>query len=445
MKTTSSSTHSGSIKKNAIAFLGALLFISCIIISCRKNEEGNIVIDIKGPMSGQQFNPGDTFPVIAAITSNRPLVSATVQLLNSNYIPVATAVNLPLSNTHENLQLNYVADNLFLATGNYILIVTASDDHEETNAFVTVHATELPKERKAIYLLSASGSLGFDVATIDSTHAIHAAFNVNGDYGGSAIYSMQHRLFTIGKKFGNFNAYNLTSNALSFSHPPATPGVPYFQRIFLKNDLVYVSYYDGNIKGYDYSYTQRYGVRQPVSFIPDMIFKNDRYFFAELFYPSAHQTKIGVFDRNMGAEKQEAILDIKIVGMFTIDDTHLLLFGNDSTTGIGKIKIFNITGNGTNEIHTMPSGMMNNVIQYDDTHFLVSYSNGIYMYDYNLNGLTPYVTGLPVYSLTYDDVNDELFACSGNQIHVYNAATASEKYFVVNADSVLDVRLLFNK
>lgn len=313
------------------------------------------------------------------------------------------------------------------------------------NEFIPVQIDDSPKVRLETYLLSSSNQFSFNVSKADSMHVPVLLIHATGDYSASAIYSSGHTLFTIANTTGSFNGFDLTNNALLFSKPSGFSTVPAFQNLFLADDIVYVSYYNGNIKGYDKTGSQKYEVLQSGYFIPDVLFKNEQYFFSEIYYSTLHENKLGVYYHVSGATKQECVLDMDIKNMFTLDDNHLLLFGNDTISEKGKIEIYNETGNGTILLHTIPTGLLKNVVQVDRTHYFVSHSGGIYLYSFSLNGLTPFVTGLPVYSLTYDDVDQELFACCGNVVRVYNSSTGVFQYNINTVDSVMDVRLLYNK
>ncbi len=427
--------------------LAAFVFlIQVLFSSCKKNEDfGSPIVTILKPSSGASFAVGDTFPIQIHISDSKQITAVGIRLLNSNYIPAGHGVSSTFSGNNTVINAQYVIDNVNLVSGNYYIAVTASNGHHETNAYTLIHINELQKVRKAIYLISSANNFSCQVLKIDSLHQPSISISIPGDYAASAIYSLGNTLFTIGKLTGNFNGYDLTSNALLFSKQSAASSIPTFMNLFLENDVVYVSWYNGNIKGYNKTGTQKYEVQQSGYFIPDAILKNDQYFFGELYYPTVHETRIGSFYLVSGAAKQERVIDMDLKNMFTLDNGHLLLFGNDTVSGQGKIEIYNETGNGIIQLHTVPTGLLNNVVQVDNTHYFVAHSGGIYLYNYTLNGLTPFVTGFPVYSLTYDDLDQEIFACSGNTVHVYNSSTASFQYNIANTDSVKDVRLLFSK
>ncbi len=388
---------------------------------------------------------GDTIAVSANISDDKEITSITVRLLNSSYISVGNDYTIPVSTANYSLNIQFIIDNLNLSSGSYLVAVIASDGHSETNAFVTIYLNELQKERKGIYVMSASNSLSFNVSKLDSSNNLIQVINVTGDYSGSAIYSRNHELFTTGKIGGSFNSFNLNDNSLLWSKPPGSFPLPTFQSLFLRDDLIYVSYYDGNIKAYDKNGSIKYTVQQQGFFRPDVIYKNDQYLFSEIYYPGTGLNKIASFYLVTGIENQEHAIDIDLKNIYTLDQNRLLLFGNDLLSGQGKIETYTISGNGTSMLHLIPTGNLNRVVQIDNNHYFISHSDGIYLYDYTLNSLTPFVSGFHAYSLEYEDLYQELFACSGNQVHVYNSATGSFEYDVASADSVMDVQILYNK
>lgn len=432
--------------KNASCFFSILVVTwVAFFFGCKKEDKTAPVVQISRPASGTNFNAGDTAFVEASISDETQLSSVSVRLVNSSYIAVGSDVSVAVSGNQLSINVQYVIENLNLPTGNYLFDVIASDGVNETNAYVTIHINELPRVRKGIFLMSGANRFSHHISNVDSFHIPHALINVSGDYKASAIHSFNHELFIIGDTIGDFNAFDLNTNLSLWSYPSLSVSIPTFRNLFFTDDLVYVSYFDGNIRAYDKNGSQKYAIQQTGNFIPNVVFKNNYYFFAEIYYPTLHQNKIGVFYLTSGVERQERNLDINLKNMYTLDAGHLLLFGNDTAAGQGKIELYNVTGNGTTLLHTIPSGTLFQVKQVNSSNYLISHSSGIYRYDYSLNSLTPFITGLPVYAMEYDDVNGEIFSASGNLVNVYNSTTGSLNYTITNPDSVMDVKIWYNK
>jgi hypothetical protein len=85
------------------------------------------------------------------------------------------------------------------------------------------------------------------------------------------------------------------------------------------------------------------------------------------------------------------------------------------------------------------------VKQVDNLHYFIAHGDGIYFYDYSSNSLTPFISGLAVHSIEYDDLQQEVFACSGHSLNVYNASNGAFEYTVASPDSVMDARILYNR
>ena len=433
------------MKKNiSILSLAAIIMIA-LLSQCKKEDTTGPVVKITSPNSGQSYHVGDTVFVIASISDETQITSVTVRLVNSNYISVGRDYSAPVPSNNSVINLHYVIDNLDLLTGNYYIAVIASDGHNDTKEFAPIHIIEIPKVRKGIFVLTAVDSSSFKISSVDSFHIAHNVINVNGDYVASAIYSSNNELFTVGSTTGALNAFDLNDNSFLWTHPSTSTLIPTYRNLFLSDDLVYVSFYDGNIRAYDKSGAPKYMIQQQGFFIPGVILKTDQYVFSELYYTSSHQNKIGAFYLVTGTERQETLIDVNLKNIYSLDNYHLLLFGNDIVTGQGKIEIYDITGNGTTQVHTIPTGNLQRVVQLDNYRYLISHSGGIYLYDYSLNSLTPYVSGLPVYAIEYDDLNQEVFAASGNQVHVYDFNSVAEKYIILTGDSAIDVRVLYTR
>jgi len=430
---------------NKASYFLLLIIIDIILFSSCKKDNSPPVININSPLQDQYFSVGDTIHVVATVFDDEEIKSVTIRLLNSNYNNVGHDEPITVSGNHRLINTQYVIDNQYLFSGNYFLTIVASDGQQVTNSYITIHIEEIPKIRKGIYLLSAPNNFGFDISKIDSFYQPVPQIHVNGDFASSAINSLHHQLYTAGSVTGDFNAFDLNNNTTAWSLPSTSFPVPTFKNLFYKDNRIYVSYYDGHVKGYDYLGSTKFEIEQQGFFIPDIMYHDDQYFFTEIYYPSSHLNKIGVYFLVTGSPRQESLLDIDLRNMYSLDANRLLLFGNDTSAGQGKIELYNINGNGSTTIHTIPTGVLYQVVQVSNDEYLIGHSNGIYIYHYSMNSLTPFITGLPVYSIEYDDLNQEIFAASGNQVVVYNSITANQEYTIAPVDSVLAVHVLYNK
>src|SRR6185295_6058594 len=121
----------------------------------------------------------------------------------------------------------------------------------DRNEFQPIVIHEIPKTRKAVFVLTSSDTMHVDVSKLDSANQLSFQFSIAGDYSASAIDSRNNRLNTVGKITGAYNQFDMVSSSTIFSEAPYNTGIPSFTNLALAHELTFVSYYDGRIKAFD--------------------------------------------------------------------------------------------------------------------------------------------------------------------------------------------------
>ncbi|CAN5674061.1 hypothetical protein BH11BAC1_BH11BAC1_27580 [soil metagenome] len=412
-------------------------------ISCKKKENAEPQIIIISPTSGSYYIPGDTIKIEADISDNDVLETVTLKLLNAAYIPVDHQESFSINASTYHLSYQYIIENNYLETGNYFMTLSTTDGENDHNEYRSIFIQEIPKTTKAIYVLTKVDSLHIEVNKMDSTNQLAPQFDVTGDYSGSAISSRYSRLDIAGKITGAFNQFDLMNNTLLFSEPAYNATFPSYQQLYFAHELTFLSYYDGRVKGFNNDGYSSFNSVQPVYYQPGALCVNDKYVFAEAYYPGPDEKRLEVINYPSGATKQEYNAGLDIVSMISKEDNELILFGNKN--GDGKIYQYHVQTNGINDFHTIFSSTINAAIAIDDDRYAIATSNGLYNYQESINNLVPVDLSEPVYSMEYDDVNGILYVNAGRKIKEYAFPSAAVLNTVISADSILDVRLLYSK
>ncbi|MCX6275304.1 MAG: Ig-like domain-containing protein [Bacteroidetes bacterium] len=414
-----------------------------LFISCKKKENAEPKITITSPESGKVYIPGDTIRVEADISDDGVLESVTLKLLNAAYTPVDHQESFSINSSSYHLSYEYVIENIYLETGNYFITLSTSDADNDENEFRSIFIQGIPKTRKAIYVLTQTDTSHIEVNKLDSANQLVLQFDVSGDYSGSAISSRFKELNVAGKITGAINKFDLISNSLLFYEPAYNAMIPSFQNLFFTNELTFVSYYDGRIKAFDKNGQVQFNSAQPVYYRPGALCVNDKYVFAEAYYAGPGENRLVVLNYPSGIVKQEYNAGLDIASMISKEDNELIIFGNKN--GDGKIYQYHVLSNGTNDFHTLFSNTIYSVVAIDNDRYAIATANGLYSYQESSNNLIPVDLSEPAYSLEYDEVNGILFVNAGRKIKEYAFPDAVVLNTVISGDSLLDIRIQYNK
>ena len=414
-----------------------------IFISCRKKENAEPQISITSPVSGQVFIPGDTIKIEAEISDNNVLASVTLKLLNAAYTPVDHQESFSINASSYHLSYDYVIENIYLETGNYFITLSTTDGDNDQNEFRSIIIQGIPKTRKAVYVLTQTDTAHIEVNKLDSANQLVHQFDIFGDYSGSAISSRYNILNAAGKITGAINQFDLISNSLLFSEPAYNVTLASFHNLFFTNELTFVSYYDGRINAFNKDGHVQFSSVQPVYYLPGALCANDKYVIAEAYYPGAGENRLVVINYPSGVVKQEYNAGLDIASMISKEDDELIIFGNKNSDG--KIYQYHVLSNGINDFHTLFGNTIFSAIAIDNDQYAIATANGLYSYQESNNNLIPVDLSEPAYSLEYDEVNGILFVNAGRKIKEYAFPDAAVLNTVIIGDSLLDIRIQYNK
>jgi len=414
-----------------------------LFAACKKSKNDPAVITIVKPLSGTVYFPGDTIQLEADIRDDDKLGSATIKLLNAAYTPVSHQDQVPLNElTEYHLNQTYVIDNFYLESGTYFITVSVSDGNEDANEYRAIVIHELPETRKAVYIITRPDSMNVNVVELDSVGQQQNRLTVPGDYAESAINSRYQQLIISGQ-FGYYNQYDLETYANVFSEPPYNGAGPSYLDLFFYDNLTYVSYYDGRIQAFDRYGAVKFNSEQPVYYQPGTLCVNSEYVFAEAFYSVQGVRKFEVINNPTGVTRQEYNLGADIAAIHSTGENEVTIFGNKN--GDGKIYAYHVLNNYTDDLHTLPGITVYSAVAIDADNYALATQYGLYSYQQSINNLIPLDVSEPVYSLEYDHVNGILFANAGRKIKSYIFPNAAVIATVISVDSVLDIRVLYNK
>lgn len=419
------------------------LSVTLIFFSCRKEKNADVEIVITSPAANTSFYQGDTIHVEADISDDDDLNSVTIKLLDQHYNIADHQLSLPINASSYHLSADFVIEDLYISTGNYFLTLTVNGAGLTSSAEKTIFIHGIPKDVKDVYILTRPDTNHVSVIKLDSLNQMIHRFDVAGDYTGSALNARSGQLNIVGKTYGGFNQFDLSTGTADFSEPAYNVSMPSFLGMSFSNGLAFVSYYDGRINAFDQAGHLQFNSEQPVYYQPGSLSINEKYVFVEAYYPGPDEYRLVMLNYPSGIPYLEYNLRADVVSMSSDVNDNAFIFANKN--GDGKIYRFHRIGNYADDLSTLFGNHIYSAATIDVDYFALATQEGLYIYSIGMNSLTPFDTGDPVYSVEYDDVHGLLYANCGRKIKTYQYPNYQVVNTIQSGDSVLDVRILYNK
>lgn len=427
-----------------ITFLFAVLFS----FSCRKTETDELgpVVLFNTPTENQSFNVYDNITINATVSDETAISLVSVSLVNAQYIPVLSAIALPVSSPSMTINKQLYIDNIHITTGTYHLLVTASDGINESRSYQKIHIVEVPRVLKSIFVITSSSTATINYSTIDTAYTSVTPYHTfSGDYLASAVSSFSQQVYRCGNYTGAFEAMDLEFNTTKFSVPAVASTSPYFTAFYSNETNCYVARYDGAILGYDNAGVVVYNsMCVPGYYVASMSYCGNQMVTVEKDKLTPITKLITYYPT--GVPEKECLINQDIVAFCEKDINNLFIFGN--VNGQGVIQLFDkINNNLWNPYpYILPTGAISSVVKVDENTYLLSHANGtIYKYTYSTASVTAYLSGYAAVQLKFDALNNHLIVSEANMIHVFNYTTGSVVHSIPVSETVLGVELLYNR
>jgi hypothetical protein len=420
--------------------IALLIFFS----ACKKQEDTSPpVIVMNSPSQSQLFHVFDTIQVNLTVSDDKHLDPVAVTLLNASGTAAMATAMIQVNGKTGHIAFGYELGDIHLSSGNYSLKVAASDGVNVTSSFVHIQIVASPSWRKGIYLISRNTSAVF-VSRLDTNYLISPLLSLNGDYSGSDLSSYFQKLYVSGAYTGNFNAISLSSGSISWFKPVVQGSSPWFDGASVFSNLVYLPYFNGSIKAFDTSGHQRFNLMTQANYHPGKLLVSGKYILNEQIYITNNSSKLVVCNSSSGLGIQELGLNQTVVQFSEKDPDNIFIFGNSS--GQGLIELYSISGNGIWSPHALPAGEILSAAQVDPDTYLIGLSDGnVYKYQYSVNSLTIFLSGITASVLRYDALKNEVLTSYIQTISMYDYLNASLKHTVVHSDTILNFHVLNNK
>lgn len=422
------------------------LVLAFLWASCKKDNSESTPpeITILEPTENSIFNVFDTVQVKFDVSDNDRLSNVTVSLLDASNVQAMPGIIVTPNTASATITMNYILSDIHLPSGYYYIKVYANDGSTGTYRLRQIYINEAPRQLEGAYLLSMPNAFTRALYKIDSLQVIQSCGSFTGDFLEMEISSWYKDLYLGGHYNGSTLAIETDDNSQLWSIPAVISSNPYFTDIHVSGKNVYVSYYDGRIKGYSYNGATNFNAASAPNWTVRKISRHDIYMIADTKDQTSAQRKLVVFNGTTGAGVQEAFLNQDVLEFYSKDNSDLFCFGNEA--GQGKMEIYQLSSNGFWTPYSVPAGLINSVAQVDAGTYLIAHSNGnIYKYTYSNNSFLVHVPGVTASKVCFDPVNLLIYTIEGTQVKRYNYQTGVLVNSITHSAGIMDLELLFNK
>lgn len=421
--------------QRAIVVLGGIILgLLFLWSSCKQKDEVPPVVLITAPTDGRIYSVYDTIQVSFQINDETEIVSASTEVVNMDFIPVTDKTQIQdLSGSAQ-----IILEDKLIETGDYFLVVNASDGINDSRQFVEIRIIGVPKERRAVYVATTSGGANDQLWKVDSLFQQTTPWiDPVQDVLKLCVNSSYDLLALVGNYSTGIKAYDLQFQNLAWNDNvfPVSQTERYKDLICEKSSF-YTTIYDREIRGYSIA-GSLFRNHPTGEYRPELL-----YVFEDKLMVEENQVGDDRYVLNVYYEPSQALLtqvnfEVDITGIAHLVDDEILVFGNSG--GQAKVFHYDIGENSWWEPRQLPTGKVYNAVKMEGGTVAFTHDDGVYAYTYNPNFLNLIRTGPAYRNLEFDVDHGSVIASTGNMLE-----EMSQTGQLVNAVSMADSIVSFD-
>lgn len=420
-----------------------VLLVLCLqmIFSCKKKDEHPPSVVFISPNVGTIYNVFDTVHTRFSATDETGLAHVFAQILDENFIPIGSseAVNINSSNSEGSADL--VIDNKLLATGNYYVLVSASDGNNETREFREIRIIALPKKRRAIY--ASTHGQSDKVWKIDSLfQSGNQWLQPSQDILKLCVNSQQDRLTVVGNLSTGISSFDIPTTGLVWSDDAVNVNqIQRYTDVFCYNSITYAGLYDRELRSYSLNGSLTLN-KETGDFRPTSFYADDTYLAVGMKLIGGNSNHIFVYNRQSNSLLWQQEIPMNIRSICALQSDEVLLFGNNG--GQARVLHYDIGSNGYWEPRQLPAGMLSDAVKMDGLSFAIAHESGLYTYTYNPNFLNMIRT-VNYQDICFDVDNATVIGASQSFIEEIHSVNGSVINSFSQGDSITSIDIHYTR
>jgi len=418
-----------------------IIFIFTFAISCSKTDILPPVVFITMPEENTHLVVDDSINIDARLIDDQAVEYYTLSLVDLNYNPVQPVLKENCNGQQVDVNTFLSIKNSDLDAGEYIVKLTAGDGTNEKSEFVHVFIDVMEKTREAVLWISNYGNNSY-LYSWDESEGVQILKTFSNLVVGAEFDGASGRLFVLFET-GVLKVFTDDSFVLDWEYTGLDVyPFDYSGSIYLHENRVYVSDYEGYVRIFDFEGIQHSSIQQSDSqYITCNLLKEGEYFISELISKSNQPTRIEKSYAFSGIPVEYIETAMDVLSIMDYSSDYVMIWGNenqvarvctlqleyyhmyDYTELEGEI-LYDVVKAGELWYFTMPSGLyaMNN--QAND-----------YLVNVSLSGN----------KLCYDEIAGELLVAVDQQMMFFQPQENQISRQFSYLGEVVDIMIKYNK
>ncbi len=433
------------MKQQTILILTLSLVLS-MLSSC-KDDKDTIApeINIDRPLESAQFSALDSIPFRVEVSDDHAIKSVRLMLLDPDQVPVLTTLKAVPNSNPFIFEGKFPLDNVNLVSGKYTLQFQAFDGTNTTNEFQEIYISEIPREFQYLVVTYKPDAFTVNIDKMNSQNLFVNLYHLQSGYSCSEVNSQNQQVYLAGVSTQPFVAYNLNwSNLVWHVNGSQSPSGKWFYAVKFLDPYIYLSNYDGVLRGYNASGTVQFSTAPMESYVSNAFAATPKYIVANYnSFVGGQKSRLCSLFKQSGSLWIMQLHELNIIDLFPISGEKLLVVANEGNKGViysydaetGKLQLLANASNTT----------FYDASQQDAENYAISGTNSLFWFRMSGRFLTEFGTGIANAKVCCDQTGLDLYAASGNKISRYNLKTGAflDQYQI--SYPIEDIHLVYNK
>ena len=421
----------------------SFLFLLLVFSACREKDSVAPDVAILQPQEGAVFSVFDTVFITITAVDETDLASVSARLVNANFIAIGASVNVNINVSTNGGRAELVIDDKLIDTGDYYVLITATDGTNEQREFREIRISGLPKERRAVYFSSTNSGGSDIISRVDSLFENSTLWlQADQDIRKICVNSLNDRLTLIGYLSTGIRNYNIDFPSLSWSDDvfQAAQTERYLDLVCSEND-VFAAIYDREVRGYSLSGGLIMN-HSTGNYRPETIFSTGNYLVVEMKLVGDDDHFIFVYQRQTRVLLRQLDVPMDVVSICQLQNDEILLFGNDG--GDAKVLHYDIGDNAYWQPRQLPEGRLLGAVSMEGQRFAIAHQIGLYAYTYSPNYLNLIRGGVTHQQLCFDVDKGTILGASENILEEVSL-NGQLLNTVVHSDSITSIAIHYTR
>jgi hypothetical protein len=422
-----------------INFIG--LFIILLAFGSCKQDEPMYAPEIifMEPKAGLVVHLPDTIDVVVQITDYRLIRNVVLTLVNQDKTPVIPATYYHPDSTEYIISTSIPLVDKSLASGDYNLLVTASDGTNQKNQYQSIILREVPVQLQSYFVIISQFDFKSTIIKLNPAFEPDTQFVYPHGYWLSGTQSMWGNFFFVTAEPSDLIAFDAETFETEWEMAAAPPR-PLITALIPDNELVFsTANGDAGVLADDGNITLRTQAFDNKTI--QCLAANNKYIFAAHVSLNGDIHELTVFSRLTGDIWEQRVISGEIRSMVPIADKLLVFI---QLAGIGEIMDYDPGDFILTELSTLPGENIKSAVKISESQVLILTEERVISYNPKINQSTNYKE--QAYDFCrYDPVIDEVFLIRDTSLFGFSRNSGDLMEDRSFAEDILDFQILYNK